>query len=91
MNKMYREEGMSHQIDTAHRFSALPRPRNVVANHGMYRWRDGMTNSDAKTAVFDYGSFDDPADRFQVTYSLRMYNPVGGTEEGLARGTSWSF
>lgn len=72
---------MSHQIDTVHWFSGLPRPRSVVANGGVYMWKDGRTNADAMTAVFDYGPFNDPAKGFQVVYSSRMYNSVGGTRE----------
>jgi predicted dehydrogenase len=46
---------MSHQIDTVHWFSGLKHPRSVVANGGIYMWKDGRTNWDTTTAVFDYG------------------------------------
>ncbi|MEI6945879.1 Gfo/Idh/MocA family oxidoreductase [Paraflavisolibacter sp. H34] len=65
---------MSHQIDTVHWFSGLPHPRNVVANGGIYQWKDGRKNWDTMTAVFDYGPQDDPATGFQVTFSARMHN-----------------
>lgn len=72
---------MSHQIDTVHWFSGHPHPRSVVANGGIYQWNDGRTNADTMTAVFDYGSFDDPKKGFQVVYSSRMHNSAGGVRE----------
>jgi predicted dehydrogenase len=72
---------MSHQIDTVHWFSGYPRPRSVVANGGVYMWKDGRTNADTMTAVFDYGSFEDPSKGFQVVYSSRMHNSAGGVKE----------
>ena len=44
---------MSHQIDTVHWFSGLQHPRSVVANGGIYMWKDGRKNWDTITAVFD--------------------------------------
>ena len=72
---------MCHQIDTIHWFTGLPHPRSVAANGGIYQWRDGRTNFDTLTAVFDYGPLDDPAQGFQVTYSSRFSNSAGGTKE----------
>ena len=65
---------MSHQIDTVHWFSGLRHPRSVVANGGIYMWKDGRRNWDTTTAVFDYGPGDDPGTGFQVVYSTRMHN-----------------
>jgi predicted dehydrogenase len=65
---------MSHQIDTVHWFSGLKHPRSVVANGGIYTWKDGRTNWDTITAVFDYGPADDPSTGFQVTFGSRMGN-----------------
>jgi predicted dehydrogenase len=65
---------MSHQIDTVHWFSGLAHPRSVVANGGIYMWKDGRRNWDTTTAVFDYGPANDPATGFQVTFSSRMHN-----------------
>lgn len=65
---------MSHQIDTVHWFTGLPHPRSVVANGGIYAWKDGRTNWDTTTAVFDYGPLDDLSKGFQVTFSSRMDN-----------------
>jgi predicted dehydrogenase len=65
---------MSHQIDTVHWFSGLQHPRTVVANGGIYMWKDGRKNWDTTTAVFDYGPEDDPNSGFQVTFSSRMDN-----------------
>lgn len=65
---------MSHQIDTVHWFSGLKNPRSVVANGGIYAWKDGRKNWDTLTAVFDYGPASDPANGFQVTFSSRMHN-----------------
>lgn len=72
---------MSHQIDTVHWFTGLPHPRGVSANGGIYQWRDGRTNFDTLTAVFDYGPLDDPGQGFQVIYSSRFSNSAGGTKE----------
>ncbi|MEO6329238.1 MAG: Gfo/Idh/MocA family oxidoreductase [Ginsengibacter sp.] len=65
---------MSHQIDTVHWFSGLQHPRSVVANGGIYMWKDGRRNWDTICAVFDYGPENDPATGFQVTFSSRMHN-----------------
>ena len=65
---------MSHQIDTVHWFSGLQHPRSVVANGGIYMWKDGRKNWDTTTAVFDYGPQNDAASGFQVTFSSRMHN-----------------
>jgi predicted dehydrogenase len=65
---------MSHQIDTVHWFSGLQHPRSVVANGGVYWWKDGRKNWDTTAAVFDYGPENDPSTGFQVTFSSRMHN-----------------
>jgi predicted dehydrogenase len=65
---------MSHQIDTVHWFSGLQHPRSVVANGGIYAWKDGRTNWDTITAVFDYGPANDLSNGFQVTFGSRMHN-----------------
>jgi len=72
---------MSHQIDTVHWFSGFDHPRSVVANGGVYVWKDGRTNADTFTAVFDYGPDNDKTKGFQVTYHSRMHNEAGGTKE----------
>ena len=65
---------MSHQIDTVHWFTGLPHPRSVVANGGIYMWKDGRRNWDTITAVFDYGPAQDLSSGFQVTFGSRMHN-----------------
>jgi predicted dehydrogenase len=65
---------MSHQIDTVHWFTGLKHPRSVVANGGIYQWKDGRRNWDTTTAVFDYGKENDPTNGFQVVFSSRMHN-----------------
>ncbi|MBC7650583.1 MAG: Gfo/Idh/MocA family oxidoreductase [Deinococcales bacterium] len=65
---------MSHQIDTVHWFSGLQHPRSVVANGGIYMWKDGRKNWDTITAVFDYGPTNDAGTGFQVNFSSRMHN-----------------
>jgi predicted dehydrogenase len=67
---------MSHQIDTVHWFTGLNHPRSVVANGGVYFWKDGRKNWDTMTAVFDYGPQNDPSSGFQVVFSSRMHNGV---------------
>lgn len=65
---------MSHQIDTVHWFSGLEHPRSVVANGGIYMWKDGRRNWDTITAVFDYGPENDLSTGFQVIFCSRMHN-----------------
>ncbi|MBC7688672.1 MAG: Gfo/Idh/MocA family oxidoreductase [Aquabacterium sp.] len=65
---------MSHQIDTVHWFTGLQHPRSVVANGGIYMWKDGRKNWDTISAVFDYGPINDPSTGFQVTFGSRMHN-----------------
>ena len=72
---------MAHQIDTVHWFTGLAHPRSVAANGGIYLWKDGRTNFDTMTAVFDYGDPADPESGFQVVYSSRFTNGAGGTKE----------
>jgi predicted dehydrogenase len=75
------DQWMVHQIDTVHWFTDLPRPRSVVANGGVYLWKDGRKNWDTATIVFDYGPLNDLSQGFQVVYSSRMTNSAGGTKE----------
>ena len=70
---------MSHQIDTVHWFTGLNYPRSVVANGGIYTWKDGRKNWDTMVAVFDYGDTKDQG--FQVTFTSRMQNSVGDVGE----------
>lgn len=72
---------MAHQIDTVHWFTRLAHPRSVAANGGIYLWKDGRTNFDTMTAVFEYGSPTDPDLNFQVVYSSRFTNSAGGVKE----------
>jgi predicted dehydrogenase len=65
---------MSHQIDTVHWFTGLKHPRSVVANGGVYAWKDGRQNWDTMTSVFEYGPSEDPASGFQVIFCSRMHN-----------------
>lgn len=69
-----------HQIDTVHWFTGIPHPRSVVANGGVYLWKDGRQNWDTMTAVFDY--HDAKKDKsFQVLYTSRMTNSAGDVKE----------
>ena len=52
-----------------------------MANGGIYLWKDGRTNWDTMTAVFDYGPLDDPTKGFQVQYTSRFTNSAGGVKE----------
>jgi predicted dehydrogenase len=72
---------MCHQIDTVHWFSGYEFPRSVVANGGVYFWKDGRVNADTLTAVFDYGPKNDPSKGFQVLYTSRMHNEANGIKE----------
>jgi predicted dehydrogenase len=72
---------MCHQIDTVHWFTGLQHPRSVVANGGIYVWKDGRQNWDTMTAVFDYGPVNDASQGFQVVFTSRMHNSSGGISE----------
>ena len=72
---------MCHQIDTVNWFSGFNYPRSVVANGGIYQWRDGRSNADTLTAAFDYGPEDKSKGGFQVIFASRMTNSVGGVKE----------
>ncbi len=72
---------MSHQIDTVHWFAKLEHPRSVVANGGIYQWKDGRQNADTLTVVFDYGPANDPTSGFQVQFTSRFSNSAGDTKE----------
>ena len=75
------DQWLVHQIDTVHWFTGLPHPRSVVANGGIYLWKDGRENWDTMTAIFDYGPLDDLSKGFQVQYSSRFTNSAGGVKE----------
>ena len=75
------DQWMVHQIDTVHWFTGLPHPRSVVANGGIYLWKDGRKNWDTVTAVFDYGPLNDSSKGFQVVYSSRQTNSAGDVKE----------
>jgi predicted dehydrogenase len=71
---------MVHPIDALHYVTGLHYPRNVVANGGIYSWRDGRMNADTVTAVFEYGPPAGNKPGFQVTYTSRMGNSAGNRE-----------
>lgn len=75
------DQWMVHQIDTVHWFTGYNYPTSVVANGGIYLWRDGRKNFDTMTAVFDYGEATKGGKGFQVVYSSRQTNSAGGTKE----------
>ena len=75
------DQWLVHQIDTVHWFTGYPHPRSVVANGGIYAWKDGRRNWDTFTAVYDYGPLDDLSKGFQVVYSSRQTNSAGGIKE----------
>jgi predicted dehydrogenase len=75
------DQWMVHQIDTVHWFSGYSHPTSVVANGGIYLWRDGRKNFDTMTAVFDYGDASKGGKGFQVVYSSRQTNSAGGVKE----------
>jgi hypothetical protein len=53
----------------------------VAANGGIYQWKDGRTNFDTLTAVFDYGPLEDRTKGFQVVYTSRFSNSAGDVKE----------
>ena len=75
------DQWMVHQIDTVHWFTGYNHPASVVANGGIYLWRDGRKNFDTMTAVFDYGDAAKGGKGFQVVYSSRQTNSAGGIKE----------
>jgi predicted dehydrogenase len=75
------DQWMVHQIDTVHWFTGYNHPTSVVANGGIYLWRDGRKNFDTMTAVFDYGDAAKGGKGFQVVYSSRQTNAAGDVKE----------
>jgi predicted dehydrogenase len=75
------DQWMVHQIDLVHWFTGLHRPRSVAVNGGLYHWRDGRSNFDTVSAVFDYGPFNDRTRGFQVLFSACMTNSAGKASE----------
>ncbi len=75
------DQWMVHQIDTVHWFTGYDYPTSVVANGGIYLWRDGRKNFDTMTAVFDYGDAAKGGKGFQVVYTSRQTNSEGGVKE----------
>ncbi len=75
------DQWMVHQIDALQFITGLARPRSVVAQGGIYSWRDGRINPDTVTAVFDYGPLDDQTKGFQALYSSRMNNSANGNRD----------
>jgi predicted dehydrogenase len=75
------DQWLVHQIDTVHWFTGYNYPTSVVANGGIYLWRDGRRNFDTMTAVYDYGDATKGGKGFQVVYSSRQTNSAGGTRE----------
>src|SRR5882762_8155329 len=75
------DQWMVHQIDTVHWFTGYNHPTSVVANGGIYLWRDGRKNFDTMTAVFDYGDAAKGGKGFQVIYSSRQTNSAGDVKE----------
>ncbi len=75
------DQWMVHQLDALHFLTGFTRPRSVVAQGGIYSWRDGRINPDTVTAVFDYGPLDDSTKGFHAIYSSRMNNSAGGNRD----------
>jgi predicted dehydrogenase len=75
------DQWMVHQIDTVHWFSGYNHPTSVVANGGIYLWRDGRKNFDTMTAVLDYGDAAKGGKGFQVVYASRQTNSYGDIKE----------
>ena len=75
------DQWLVHQIDTVHWFTGFNYPTSVVANGGIYLWRDGRRNFDTMTAVYDYGDAAKGGKGFQVVYSSRQTNSAGGVRE----------
>jgi predicted dehydrogenase len=74
------DQWMVHQIDTVHWFTGIHHPTSVVANGGIYLWKDGRTNFDTMTAVFEY-NHPKTNKGFQVLYTSRQTNEAGGVKE----------
>lgn len=74
------DQWMVHQIDTVHWFTGIHHPTSVVANGGIYLWKDGRTNWDTMTATFDY-NHPKTGKGFQVLYSSRQTNAAGDVKE----------
>jgi predicted dehydrogenase len=62
------DQWMSHAIDLVHFFMDDPFPRSVVAQGGVFAWRDGRENPDTFQALLEYPK------GFLVSYSTSFGN-----------------
>lgn len=62
------DQWMSHGIDLVHWFMNDTVPKSVVANGGIFTWRDGRENPDTFQALLDYPK------GFMVSYSTSFGN-----------------
>ena len=62
------DQWMSHGIDLCHYFMDVEFPHSVVANGGIFAWRDGRENPDTFQALFTYDN------GFLVSYSTSFGN-----------------
>lgn len=69
------DQWMVHQIDTVAWFAQDPYPETCIASGRLEMWKDGRTNPDTFTAVFEYSK------GFQVLYTSRQHNSYGGVKE----------
>jgi predicted dehydrogenase len=66
------DQWMSHAMDLVHWFMNDSYPRSVVANGGIFAWRDGRQNADTFQAVLEYPK------GFLVSYSTSFGNDSPG-------------
>ncbi len=65
------DQWYSHMSDTCHMLTGATFPRSIVANGGIYSWKDGRDSADAVTIVADY------AEGFLFTYSASHASGLG--------------
>jgi predicted dehydrogenase len=80
------DQWLVHDIDALQFATGIAHPRSVVANGGVYTWRDGRQNADTMTAVFEYG--DGNGGTFQATFASRMTNSADSREVYYSNGGS---
>lgn len=68
------DQWMVHPLDAMQFVTGQAHPRSVVANGGIYNWRDGRNNPDSVTAVFDYGAF-------QAVFTGHLNNAARGQSD----------
>lgn len=76
------DQWMSHGIDLVHWFMNDSFPRSVVANGGIFAWKDGRENADTFQALLEYPK------GFLVSYSTSFGNDAPGYSRYMGKNAT---